>query len=147
MSRIIALWVARSLAPSGVRLSTLRFLDSWSKGYLRGRVKRLSMVTTMRRFLVLLLAVSAFAADPPSCLIIKHASTSRQIFVSGANWQYVAGDFPKGMEWKSNVTDRYVRKIKAAGGIVVILPADYTAADLADARKQCVPSSPKEAAK
>ncbi len=43
---------------------------------------------------VLWLASFVFAVDPPSCLIIRHASTSRQIFVSGANWQYVEGDFP-----------------------------------------------------
>jgi hypothetical protein len=47
--------------------------------------------------------------------------------------------------WKSNVTDNYVRKIKAAGGLVVVLPADYTAVDLADARKQCAPEESKPA--
>jgi len=86
---------------------------------------------------VLWLASVAFAVDPPSCLIIRHASTSRQIFVSGANWQYVEGDFPKGMKWKSNVTDRTVRKVKELGGHVITVPNAYTPADLEDARKQC----------
>lgn len=71
------------------------------------------------------------------CLIVKHASTSSQAFVSGANWRYVAGDFPKEMKWKSNITDRNIRKIKELGGRVVIVPTDYHAADLEDARKQC----------
>ena len=88
------------------------------------------------RLVWLLLISSAFAADQP-CLILKHASAARQAFVSGANWQYVAGDFPAPMKFKSNVTDRNVRKIKELNGKVVIVPQDYSQADLEDARKQC----------
>jgi hypothetical protein len=87
--------------------------------------------------LVLILTSAAFSADKPACVIIRHASTSRQIWVSGANWQYVEGDFPKGMKWKSDVTDRTVRKVKELGGRVVTIPNVYTTADLEDARKQC----------
>jgi hypothetical protein len=83
-----------------------------------------------------LLASGSFAADVP-CVIIRHASTARQAFVSGANWQYVEGDFPKPMKWKSNITDRNVRKIKELGGLVVTVPNVYTPADLEDARNQC----------
>lgn len=91
----------------------------------------------MRYVILLLLSVgSAFAADQ-ACLIIRHASAARQAFVSGANWQYVEGDFPKGMKWKSNVTDRTVRKVKELGGRVVTVPTTYSTADLEDARKQC----------
>lgn len=92
----------------------------------------------------MLFASSTLAADQ-TCVILKHASTSRQIFVSGANWQYVAGDFPAGLGWKSNVTDRYVRKIKEKGGRVVIVPQDYSAAALEDARKQCAEPKPQPA--
>jgi hypothetical protein len=92
----------------------------------------------MRYLAVLvLMAACAVAADNPSCVIIRHASATRQIFVSGANWQFVEGDFPKGMKWKSNVTDRNVRKIKELGGRVITIPTNYTVADLADAREQC----------
>lgn len=94
-----------------------------------------------RAGLIVLLSACAFAADGPPCLIIKHASTSRQIFVSGANWQYVEGDFPSGMKWKSNIRDRDVRKIKELGGKVVIVPQGYTVTDLDDARKQCHPAA------
>jgi hypothetical protein len=59
------------------------------------------------------------------------------MLVSAANWQYVEGDFPKEMKWKSNITDRNVRKIKESGGKVVIVPTTYTPADLEDARRQC----------
>jgi hypothetical protein len=105
----------------------------------------------MKRILSLLVFTVAFAvchaqtkppssaqAERPSCLIVKHASTARQFFVSGANWQYVAGDFPKGMKWKSNIRDRDIRKIKEMGGRVVVIRPDYSADDLAQAQKACV---------
>lgn len=85
--------------------------------------------------LLLLLAASAQAAD--SCLIVKHATTSDQFWVSGANWRYVEGDFPAGEKWKSNITDRGIRKIKEKGGKVVIVPDKYSVTELEDARKQC----------
>lgn len=90
----------------------------------------------MRHFVLVLLLSSWALADSP-CLIIRHASTARQVWVSGANWQYVEGDFPKGVKWKSNVTDRTVRKVKESGGKVVTIPNAYTPADLEDARQQC----------
>jgi hypothetical protein len=46
------------------------------------------------------------------------------------NWQYVAGDFPHGLDFHSNVTERYIRKIKKMGGRVVTVPEKYTAAEL-----------------
>jgi hypothetical protein len=84
----------------------------------------------------LMLFPAAIHAEPP-CLILKHATTSQQFLVNASNWRYVEGEFPKGMKWKSNITDRYVRQIKAAGGIIVIIPTDYTQADVENARKQC----------
>jgi len=93
---------------------------------------------------LLLAPASGLASDPPSCLIVKHASASRQFFVSGANWQYVAGDFPKNMKWKSNVTDRDIRKIKAEGGRVIVVKQDYGVADLEAAKREC--AAPPESA-
>ena len=96
------------------------------------------MLLFMRYLVVLFLfIVTAFAAEQPSCLIVKRASTSRQIFVSSANWEYVAGKFPKSMKGKSNITDGYIRKIKAAGGKVVIVPQEYSVADLKHAKTEC----------
>src|SRR5712691_5466128 len=101
--------------------------------------------------LAVVLASVCKAQDQPSvshqavtttCLIVKHATTAHQVFVSGANWQYVAGDFPKGMKWKSNITDQNVRKIKELGGRVVVVPSAYSAEDLAEARKTCSDPSP-----
>jgi hypothetical protein len=102
------------------------------------------------RYLLGLLILSSFAlasdlaSDLPSCLIVKHASTSRQFFVSGANWQYVAGEFPKDMKWKSNVTDRDIRKIKAKGGRVIVVKPDYGVTDLEAAKREC--ATPPESA-
>lgn len=83
-------------------------------------------------------------ADSTPCLVIRHASAAQQFLVSGANWRYVEGDFPKGMKWKSNITDRTVRKVKELGGRVITVPNAYTPADLDDARKQCVSGPLKE---
>jgi len=95
------------------------------------------MICDMKRLILLLAIASPAFADPQSCLIVKHASTAHQFFVSGANWQYVAGDFPAGMKWKSNITDRNIRKIKRLGGKVVIVPNTYTSTDLEEAKKSC----------
>jgi hypothetical protein len=46
------------------------------------------------------------------------------------------------MKFKSNVTDRNVRKIKELGGKVVIVPQNYSLADLENAKKECASSSP-----
>jgi len=41
------------------------------------------------------------------------------------------------MKWKSNITDRNIRKIKEMGGRVVVVRPDYSADDLAQAQKAC----------
>lgn len=90
--------------------------------------------------LALVLGILCFAslvAAQPTCLVVKHASTAHQFFVSGANWQYVAGDFPEGMKWKSNITDGTIRKVKKMGGKVAIIRSDYTSDDLAQTLKGC----------
>lgn len=50
---------------------------------------------------------------------------------------YVSGEFPKGMKWKGNIGDAYIRKIKTAGGKVVIVPHDYSSVDLEHAKTEC----------
>lgn len=84
------------------------------------------------------LSTLALAEQPqPTCLIIKHASAARQAFVSYANWQYVAGDFPPGMKWKGNVGDKDVRKVKERGGKVITLSQNYSLAELESAKQEC----------
>jgi len=79
---------------------------------------------------------SSGQVEVPSCLIVKHAG-GFSAFANNANWEYVAGDFPKGMRWKGHITDRGIRKIKAKGGRVVVVGAGYKTEDLAQAQKAC----------
>jgi hypothetical protein len=97
---------------------------------------------TMRVLLCTLALAGSMSAQP--CLIVKHASAARQAFVSGANWQYVDGEFPTGMKWKSNITDRNIRKIKELGGKVVVVNQNYSSVDLEAAKKQCADTEPSK---
>jgi len=49
----------------------------------------------------------------------------------------VEGNFPKGFKFRSEIGDKHIRKIKEQGGKVVIVRADYTSAELDDARRHC----------
>lgn len=89
---------------------------------------------------VMLLAIPAMAQEKVSdkasrepCLIVKHAS-GFSAFENNANWEYVAGDFPKDMKWKGHLTDRNIRQIKAKGWPVQILGANE---EVAQAQKRC----------
>jgi hypothetical protein len=95
---------------------------------------------------ILFLGGTAWAQEsrPTPCLIVKHASAAHQFLVSGANWQYVAGEFPPGMKWKSNITDRNIRKIKQQGGRVIVIQPNYTMTDLEQAKASC--SQPEKSA-
>jgi hypothetical protein len=79
---------------------------------------------------------SSGQVETPSCLIVKLASGG-SAFVHNANWEYVAGDFPKGMKFKGHITDRGIRKIKEKGGQVEVVGNGYTAEDVAQAQKRC----------
>jgi hypothetical protein len=95
----------------------------------------------MRKLIILALLNCGllWAADEPkhSCLIVKHATAARQLLLSNASWQYVAGEFPKGMKFKADIKDKDVRKIKDSGGKVVVVPQDYGTADLEAAKREC----------
>jgi hypothetical protein len=79
---------------------------------------------------------SSGQVEAPSCLVVKHAG-GFSAFANNANWEYVAGDFPKGMKWKGHLTDRNIRQIKAKGGQVEVVGNGYTAEDIAQAQKRC----------
>ena len=99
----------------------------------------------MRRFVWLFLVASAFAADHP-CLILAAAPPPTGI----ATWSqagrqarhaliYLAGDYPSGFAFRSQIKDKDVDKIKAKGAQVIILDSQYTRADLDAAKSQCTP--------
>jgi hypothetical protein len=51
--------------------------------------------------------------------------------------EYVWGEFPEGMKFKSGLKDGDVRKIREKGGRVIVLPQPYTHDDLEAAKKSC----------
>jgi hypothetical protein len=102
------------------------------------------MKVTVLTLAVLLGSVGHAQTKPPSsdqvkvqsCLIVRHAG-GFSAFANNANWEYVAGDFPKGMKWKGHLTDRNIRQIKEKGAHVVVIRSDYTSEDLAQTQKAC----------
>ena len=104
------------------------------------------MLRKLFPYVCVLVTPAAYATDQPTCLIVKHTSVAHQVLVNWNNWQYVAGDFPKGMKWKSNLTDRNIRQIKEHGGHVAIVPQNYTADDVQKVFATCR-SETSEAAK
>jgi hypothetical protein len=86
---------------------------------------------------------NAQSNQKPPCLIVKHAG-GFSAFANNANWEYVAGDFPKGMKWKGHITDRGIRQIKEKGGRVVVI--EPKAENLAQAQKRCTDTAQEELA-
>lgn len=50
---------------------------------------------------------------------------------------YLAGDFPQGISFHSEIKDKEVDKIKSKGGRVIILDPHYTHDDLDKAKHDC----------
>jgi|SRR5579871_4088384 len=99
----------------------------------------------MNRFLVPVLLVSSccFAADTP-CVILAANEPAKGLATwsrSGNNQKhaltYLAGEYPKGIPFRSAIKDKDVDKIKAAGGRVLVLDPQYTRDDLDKAKQQC----------
>jgi len=97
---------------------------------------------------ILLLSTIALAENPSHCLIVSQPNAFGWTYNSTRRMHYVAGDFPTGMKWKSNLSDSDIRKIREAGTEVVIVPPKYTAADVEEAKKTCAnpPHSPPPSA-
>jgi hypothetical protein len=52
-------------------------------------------------------------------------------------FNYVEGDFPNGVKFRSELNDSNIREIQEKGGHVVVMKADYALPDLEDARHSC----------
>lgn len=78
---------------------------------------------------------------PKPCLIItpykKTASDALTRWTVPKPFNYVEGDFPGTMRFRSELNDKDIRQIKALGGHVVIVRSGYELPDLEDARKSC----------
>jgi hypothetical protein len=97
----------------------------------------------MKPLVVLLLSSLALAADQP-CVVLAPAEPPQGI----ATWSqagrqqrhamlYLAGEYPAGIPFRSQIKDKDVDKIRAKGGRVLILDPHYTHDDLEKARKEC----------
>jgi len=101
------------------------------------------------RFLALLLLSSfSVAADSPCVILAPVEPPQGMATWSQAGRQqrhamlYLAGEYPPGIPFRSQVRDKDVDKIRAKGGRVIILDTKYTHDDLEKAKKQC--SEPEE---
>ncbi len=96
-------------------------------------------------FLTLGLMISTFAiADDSPCVILKRMGPADEITshlysfgIRGKQFQFVDGQFPKGMKFHGRLTDHDVRQIFDKGGRVSIVEPKYTPADLQAARENC----------
>ena len=57
--------------------------------------------------------------------------------IRGKQFQYVEGNFPKGVKFHGRLTDNDVREIQNNGGKITVLEPKYTDSDLEIARKSC----------
>jgi len=83
-------------------------------------------------------------AGPKPCVILKRMGPADEVTshlysfgIRGKQFQFVEGDFPKGMKFHGRLTDHDVREIMDKGGKVSVVEKDYKREDLADARKTC----------
>jgi hypothetical protein len=81
------------------------------------------------------------SAKPKPCLILKtYQKKGADAFTHWTvpkPFNYVEGDFPTGIKFRSELNDKHIREVKGRGGQVVILKSDYALPDLEDARKSC----------
>jgi len=104
----------------------------------------------MKFLVVLLLSSLSLAADSP-CVILAPVEPPQGM----ATWSqvgrqqrhamiYLAGEYPAGIPFRSQIKDKDVDKIRAKGGRVLILDSHYTRDDLDSAKKQCQQPPEKE---
>jgi tetratricopeptide (TPR) repeat protein len=83
----------------------------------------------------------AKATASASCVILKRLGPAGEVtshlYSRGKQYQFVEGDFPKGVKWLGRLSDNDIRDIQDNGGKFVILELKYTEADLVAARKTC----------
>ena len=84
---------------------------------------------------VLILSVAAFATD--TCVILAPPRAAVVTPFWHHSLVYVAGEYPRGFHFRSEVKDKDVDKIKAKGGQVVVLHGEYTPEELDAAKNQC----------
>jgi hypothetical protein len=91
-----------------------------------------------RLLLLVVLSGAAFAADHP-CVILAPPRRAMLPFGGHHSLVYVAGDFPSGIPFRTQMKDSIVDQVKAKGGQVIVLAPEYTREDFEAAKAQCVP--------
>ena len=100
----------------------------------------------MKRYLllILMLALPVFGQDRKPCVVMAAnepatgvGSWSRVGAQQEHMLTYLAGDYPRGFAFRSSLKDKYVDKIKAKGGRIIILDPHYTREDLEKAKQDC----------
>ena len=97
----------------------------------------------MKILTILFLSVVAVAADSP-CVILAPVEPPQGI----ATWSqagrqqrhamiYLAGEYPAGFPFRTQIKDKDVDKIRAKGGRVTVLDTHYSHDDLEKAKKEC----------
>jgi hypothetical protein len=97
--------------------------------------------------------VSNPGAKPSSCVILKRMGPADEVTshlysfgIRGKQFQYVEGDFPRGLKFHGRLTDNDVRNVLDKGGKVEIVEPKYTEVDVEAARKACLGLSGEVAA-
>lgn len=80
-------------------------------------------------------------AAQTSCVILKRVGPGDSLYslgirISGKQFLYVEGKLPQGFS-QHKMTDHDVRNLQARGAQVIVLQANYTSADLIEARAGC----------
>jgi hypothetical protein len=98
--------------------------------------------------IALLVSLSGLAAQnaPAPCVILKRATSADHI-ITGIEFYYVSGTFPRDYKFRTNLRGRHVRELVKKGGAFSIVESKYTQADLEQAEKSCSVDTAKIAEK
>lgn len=84
------------------------------------------------------------ATKPSACVILKRMGPADEVTshlysfgIRGKQFQYVEGDFPRGLKFHGRLTDNDVRNVLDKGGKVEIVEPKYTEVEMESARRAC----------
>jgi len=94
--------------------------------------------------IVLALCICGSALAETPCVIVKRMGPADEITshlysfgLRGKQFQYVEGEFPKGIKFHGRLTDHDIRNIMEKGGKVRIVEPKYTPEILKETRQSC----------
>jgi hypothetical protein len=90
----------------------------------------------MRYFAVVFLFGCLSAAQNQPCVVLKRASGLDHNW-SGIEFYYVAGQYPDGYKFRTNLRGRHVRELVKKGGRFVVVEPNYSRSELEQAEQSC----------